>query len=296
MEKVSYAIIVGLFKLLSLFPLAWLRRFGSVIGTLAWRLNTRGRRVTEQNIAICFPSMAVEQRTALAKRSLRQLGMMAMELGYVWCRPPQQVLSTIAEVHGRPIIEAALAEGKGVVVLAPHIGNWEVIGLYLAHHFTITTMFQPPDNPAVHTMIYNARRRNGSKLAPTSIAGVKTLLKALKRGELVGVLPDQVPPPESGEFAPFFGIPALTATMTFNLLRRTGAKAVVAYAKRIPASGDFHMIFEAAPPALYADDPVTSLTALNQSVENCVCSAPEQYQWEYKRFKKQPDNEKKYYQ
>ncbi len=296
MKNVSYAIIVGLFRLISLFPMRLLQQFGKVIGALAWQFNTQARRVTEENLAICFPDMEAGERTALTKSSLQQLGMMAMELGYVWCRPSEQILSRITAVHGRSHIDAAIAEGKGIVVLAPHIGSWELLGVYLAQHFTLTNMYQPPDNPALDAMIYNARQRNGSGLVPTNVTGVKALLKALKRGELVGVLPDQVPPLESGEFAPFFGIPALTATMPFNLLRRTGAKAVVAYAIRVPDSADFHIIIEPVSEALYCDDSATSLAALNQSIERCVLAAPEQYQWEYKRFKKQPGNEKKYYQ
>lgn len=296
MRKISYVVIAGLLQLLSLFPLTLLRQFGKGVGALFWLANGRSRRVTEENLSICFPDMPVLERTTLAKKSLQQLGIMMLELGFVWRRPPQQLLATIATIEGKEYLDEAMGHGKGVIVLGPHLGNWEVVGPYLGHHHTITIMYQPPDNPALEKVMISARERNGVTLVPTDRSGVKAQLRALRRGEMVGILPDQVPPLESGDFAPFFNTPALTAVMSFNLIQRTGARAIIAYARRMDNSGHFHLVFEPALDQIYSEDKVTALTALNKSIENCVLKIPEQYQWEYKRFKKQPGGERKYYQ
>ena len=295
MNRITYFLVAGLFWLMSLIPLRLARRIGALIGVLIWRLPTRARPVIEENLRLCFPAMPDEDRQRLAKARMQHLGMMFMELGLVWSADPAKVMQRIAKVSGREHMDAALGQGKGVILLAPHIGNWEVVGLYLADNFATTSMFQPPDNPALDTLIRNARMRSGATLVPTNTSGVKALLRALKRGEVVGVLPDQVPPANSGDFAPFFGIPALTPTMSYNLIQRTGARAVMGYARRIPNSGDFEMVFLPVDEAIYSDDQVTSLTALNRGVEATTNAALEQYQWEYKRFRKQPGGERKYY-
>lgn len=293
MNRVIYFLAVGLFQLSALLPLRLARGLGNLIGACSWWLNSGARQVTEENLQICFPEMPEPERRQLARDSLRHLGKMGMELGLVWCRDSRVVTRKIIRVSGRECMDAALAQGKGVILLAPHIGNWEVVGLYLAENFTVTNMYQPPDNPALDELIRSARVRSGAGLVPTNTTGVKALLRALKRGEVVGVLPDQVPPPNGGNFAPLFGIPALTQSLGYNLIRRTGARAVMGYAKRIP--GGFEMVFMPVPEAIYSEDEVTSLTALNRAVEATVEDVPAQYQWEYKRFRKQPGGERKYY-
>jgi Kdo2-lipid IVA lauroyltransferase/acyltransferase len=294
MKAHSSFFLATFFQLLSLMPLPVLRFMGRAVGRLLWYSNSGSRKVTEENLLICFPDMPVTERQQLARRSLQHLGIMAMELAYVWHRPVPRILATVKQVEGMEHMRAASAEGKGVILLAPHLGNWEVVGLYASHYFSLTTMFQPPDSPALGQIIQAARERSGSTLVPTNISGVKALLKALKKGDVVGVLPDQVPPLGSGDFAPFFNIPALTPSMISNLIQRTSARVVLAYARRLE-SGGFEMVFEPAPEALYSADPIVSLTALNHCIESAVLKIPEQYQWEYKRFKKQPNGEKKYY-
>ncbi len=294
MKAFGATLFVTVFKLFSLLPLWFLRSLGAVLGRLAWWLQLGSRCVIEENLRLCFPDMAADQRKVLVKQRMQQLGMMALELSYVWHRPIEQLMSNINQVQGVELLRESLAQGQGVVLLAPHIGNWELLGVYLAENFPVTNMYQPPENRAMDKMIYTARMRNGAKLAPTTMGGVKTLLKALKKGEVVGVLPDQTPPVGSGEFAPFFNLPALTATLSCNLIQRTGARVVLAYARRVPAGG-FDVVFEAVGNDVYSDDTAISLTAFNNAVEQCVRKIPAQYQWEYKRFRRQPGCEKKYY-
>lgn len=295
MNLLIYLFFRGWLLLTELIPVRLARFKGKWLGNIAWALNQGPRRITEENLRICFPDMPEAERTDLAKRHLQQLGMALMEMGLAWQTSQKRVLKHVRQVTGKEHIDAAIAHGKGVIVLGPHIGNWEVLGLYLATLMPVTNMYQPPDQPWLDAVIRRGRERSGADLVPTNTTGVKAQLRALKRGEMVGVLPDQVPPLNSGKFAPFFGTPALTATMAYNLIRRTGARAVFAFAKRIPHSGDFEVIFIPADEELYSEDEVTALTALNRGVEATIAVAPEQYQWEYKRFKRRPEGEQKFY-
>ncbi len=296
MTKITTLAMVALFQLLSLLPIRLLRCLGGLIGRILWLTGSRSRRVTEENLALCFPDMAENDRTALAKNSLKHLAMTGLELGPIWRRPVAPLINTIAQVEGLERLEQVLADERGVIILAPHIGCWELIGLYLAEKGTISTLYQPPDSKAMESLIIEARCRNGSRLVPTDTKGVRALLQALKKGEMIGVLPDQVPPMEGGGFAPFFGVPALTTTLIRKLAKRTGARVMMASALRINHSGKFRLVFTEVPEDVCADDEQLALTVLNQSVEQCVALAPEQYQWEYKRFKRQPEGYKKYYQ
>jgi KDO2-lipid IV(A) lauroyltransferase len=285
-----------LFKLLSWMPIAFLRLIGDLLGYLLWPLKSRSRLVTQENIAACFPLQTQLQQQALAKKSLQHLAKTALELGSIWCRPVSKLLDSIVEVEGEQHIQDAFDAGRGVIILAPHIGAWELLGLYIAEHYPLTCLYQPPKNSAMHDVIVNSRTRTRMKLAPTNIKGVKILLQTLKQGEMVAILPDQVPPKEGGEFSSFFGVPALTTTLPRNLAKRSGAKVITAAALRVTASGHFKIVFQAVSDQVTDSDVGIALATLNQSVEAFVNLAPEQYQWEYKRFKRQPVDGKRFYQ
>jgi KDO2-lipid IV(A) lauroyltransferase len=124
--------------------------------------------------------------------------------------------------------------------------------------------------------------------------GVKALLKALKAGESVAILPDQTPAEGSGEFADFYGQQTYTMTLVHTLIKRTGAKVVSGGAQRT-GSNQFHLQFQPAPEAIYSDDMLTSVAGLNECVKQCIELCPEQYQWEYNRFKLLPNGEKRSY-
>ena len=285
-------LLVATFQLLALLPLRVLRLIGRLIGRALWWLGSDARFVTETNLRLCYPEMLPAERERLARDSLQHLGMTALEVTQAWHRPAQHCLNQILSVEGAELFEDAKKAQKGVILLGPHMGNWEAFGVYLGAHSNITCMFQPPENPALNNMIYNARLASGTQLTPTNVSGVKTLLKTLKKGHVAGVLPDQVPPVGSGEFSPIFGIPALTMTMVYNLAQRTGAQVIFGIALR-EGSG-YRVVFQAPCETIYSDDMAESLAALNKGVEQIVAMAPAQYQWEYKRFKKQPNGEKLY--
>ena len=277
-----------IFKLLALLPLGALRGLGSAIGLSMWLLNGRAAKVTRENIALCFPELSPVEQARLARQSLQETAKTAMEAGAIWRHSWAWLQGKIVALEGDEILRAKLAEGKGVLVLAPHHGNWEVVAPYLASVANLTAMYQPLDNPKMDELVLAGRSKLNITMAPTNRKGVMMLFKALQGGTIVGILPDQVPAPESGgEVAPFMGQPALTMTLVQGLIQRTGCAVCSCYAERV--AGGFKMVVIEADAQIYSQDPLTSVTGLNASVAACVRRAPAQYQWEYKRFRGLPE-------
>ncbi len=277
-----------IFKLLALLPLGALRGLGSAIGLSMWLLNGRAAKVTRENIALCFPELSPAEQACLARESLQETAKTAMEAGAIWRHSWAWLQGKIVALEGDEILRAKLAEGKGVLVLAPHHGNWEVVAPYLASVANLTAMYQPLDNPKMDELVLAGRSKLNITMAPTNRKGVMMLFKALQGGTIVGILPDQVPAPESGgEVAPFMGQPALTMTLVQGLIQRTGCAVCSCYAERV--AGGFKVVVIEADAQIYSQDPLTSVTGLNASVAACVRRAPAQYQWEYKRFRRLPE-------
>lgn len=274
----------GLLRLCALLPQRLLRFLASCIGRLVWPLGTTARRITECNIAIAFPERPLAEQRSLAKASFLQLFRSGADLGSSWSWPAERVLARFSSVVGEEHLHASMAENRGVILLLPHLGNWEVIGTYIAARYPATTLYKETKSAAIDDVIHRARQRHGNTLVPANKLGVRALLSALKSRELVIILPDQIPARESGKFAPFFGEPALTMTLVTRLINRFGSKAVSAYAKYQP-DNSYELVFRPVDEEIYSPDPSTALAALNKSVEQCVLDCPEQYRWEYKRYK-----------
>jgi KDO2-lipid IV(A) lauroyltransferase len=285
-RKLKFWILLAAMRVLALLPWSLLRCFGSALGRLLWLLRARARHVTEINLSRCLPELSAPERERLARASLVDFGQTALEIAKVWFTAPRAMAHTIVEIEGEELLQDALASGRGAMVLGPHHGNWEMLGLFLGRNYGLTTMYLPPRDPALDLLVRTTRTRGGANVAPANNSGIRIVLKALKRGGVVGVLPDQVPKQAGAEFAPFFGTPALTMTLPSNLLQKTGARALFGYALRV--AGGFRIVFRAADPEIYAADLDQSLAALNRGVEACARQCPQQYQWEYKRFKVQP--------
>lgn len=279
-------------KLLSWLQLPWARAVGAGLGRLCWWTRRRMARTTLRNLALCFPELSQAARNDLARRSLIETFRTICEAGAIWLWPTERTLGLIRNVEGLPLLQDAYRRGRGIVLLAPHLGNWELLGLYLntCGCGQTSQLYQAPEDPGLAELIYRARSRAGAHMVATDKKGVADLLQALRRGELVGILPDQVPPDSGGEFAGFFKVPALTMTLACRLVQKTGAAVVVAYARRIVGGSmpGFSIIIRAPDAQIYAEHMPAALQALNDSVEALVREAPEQYQWEYKRFKRQP--------
>lgn len=197
-------LVPGIFKFLGILPLSWVRAIGSTIGTLMGIIKGRNYSITYKNLRNCFPEFTDEQIEQHTRQSLKETAKTATEAGLIWGNSWGWLKSKIVEVENEELLRSELAQGKGLLVLAPHHGNWEVVAPYLASIAPLTAMYQPAELPALDAMILKGRSKIDISMAPTNRKGVSMLLKALQKGTIVGILPDQVPEKGSGaEPAPF---------------------------------------------------------------------------------------------
>lgn len=288
-------VIQGFLRLLSLLPLRLNHSLGVLLGYLVYRLSSDFRRIAQINIGLCFPEQMEEQRQGLLKDSLMETGKGVTEVGALWFWRPDKVYDLVREVSGQEFLEQAMARGKGVILAAPHLGCWEVVGVYCGRRWPMTNLYRPQRSKGMDILIRRARERTGTNVVPTDASGVRALFKALANGELVGILPDQDPGREAGVFAPFFAVQANTMSLLPRLASKSGATVLFTYAERLPKGQGYHVYFIPAPDGLIETDPVKAATSMNQGVEDCVRKLPAQYQWAYKRFKTRPESEKDFY-
>ena len=208
--------------------------------------------------------------------------------------PLERLQTRCVEVVGEEMIEKTLASGRGVVALAPHFGAWEYLGMYLQLIPGIAILYKPPSNPRLEKALLDKRRRGGANLIPATASGLRELYAHLRAGTGAGSLPDQHPSGGKGRFAPFFGVPALTAVLVPRLVQRTGCLVVLTACERLPG-GRYRVHIMPADEDVYSDDIDISLAAVNRGVERCISIDPAQYLWRYKRFKTRPEGEAPFY-
>jgi KDO2-lipid IV(A) lauroyltransferase len=199
------------------------------------------------------------------------------------------VLSLVSEVVGLDLLEAAVSSGRGTLLLGPHLGAWEVVGLFVSAHHSMTSLYRPSREPALDRRLVRARERFGARLVPADARGLRALFRVLRRGGVVGILPDQNPGAGAGVLAPLFGIPARTSTLTARLLDASGAVPLLTWAERLDRGRGFRLHFvETDADALRDDDPVRAASALNRELERLIRGSPDQYLWSYRRFRHGP--------
>lgn len=267
-----------------LYPLSikGLRRIGSVAGRITFLLNGRAVRTTRINLAIAYPDESDAWRKRLARDSIRHTAMIVLEAVAMWTWPLERLRSLIKTVEGEHLLRDR-PRGRGLIVMPLHLGNWEFIGYYLNTVAPLAPLYEKPKSAIVDAALRNARARLGNRSAPDSVSGLRQLIKVLREGGMVAVLPDQVPIVGSGVAAPFFGREAFTMTLVAKLLQRVDVDIVFGNAIRV--EDGFAIRIEAVDAAIRDPDHVASVRAMNAAVETQVRRDPEQYQWEYKRFR-----------
>lgn len=267
-----------LFRFLSHSPLWLLHALGSALGWVSFLLSPSYRRRLLANAAQAGYGLA-QVRGAVA-----HAGRMTAELPRLWMGAPVPF-----EWDGQVVVEAAYAQGKGVVFLTPHMGCFEVIAQALAaryaqDHGPLTVLFRPARQPWLAAVMDGARERPGLETAPTTLAGVRQMIKALRKGHAVGLLPDQVPPEGMGVWAPFFGRPAYTMTLAARLAQQTGAVPVLVWGERLSGGRGFKLRFHAMPEPL-SNELEAAVWQINQAMERLIREDPSQYLWGYARYK-----------
>lgn len=226
----------------------------------------------------------------VVRSAARHAGRMVGELPWLWARPPGTPLGWRLRWENTERLEAALGAGRGVLLLSPHIGSFEVIAQSFAERYgathPMTALYRPARKEALRDLVAQSRNRPGLVTAPAALSGVRQMIRALRKGDAVGVLPDQVPPEGQGAWAPFFGQPAYTMTLVGRLARQTGCEVLLLWCERLPGSRG-HVIRVQDPPAPWpdTDDAQVWAQAVNQAMEHVIRQAPEQYLWGYNRYK-----------
>jgi KDO2-lipid IV(A) lauroyltransferase len=286
-------LLYALLWLGGLLPLRVLHALGSAFGDMAWLLRSRERRITEINLALMSDQDGALSCQLDARQVLRETGKSAIEIAKVWSGRPQHALRLVREVRGADLFEQALESGKGILIAAPHLGCWELLSYWLAERTPLAIVYRPPRNPEIEPLLIKARGASKVEQVRAEGAGVRSLYRRLSAGGVVGILPDQQPRQGEGEFAPFFGIEALTMVLLPRLAERTGACVLFAFAERLPRGQGFRIHVQAAPSRVADADLRIACSALNEGVEHCVRAAPMQYQWHYKRYSISPPGPKR---
>ena len=276
-------------------PLKLAHWLGLLIGYLYLLIPNKIKRIAQTNIQKCFPELDTSSQQKLLKDSLIETGKLICEMGIIWGRSSRSALALIKTVEGDELIHEALKQGQGVLLAIPHMGSWELVGLYCAKHFPMTSMYRPPRLKTFDQKIRQARERTGATLVPTDNSGVRALSKALKNGELIGLLPDQEPSMGNGTFAPFFNIPSYTTCLLPKMATRFNCQVIYTYAERLPSGRGFKLIFRASSDNFNNKGVQTATEQMNKDIEQLVRECPSQYQWIYKRFKTRPEGEEKFY-
>lgn len=254
--------------------------------------NRRESRVAMRGLELAYPDMAATERSVLRDAALRNTGRQSFETLRIWTRPAAESLALIDEGPGVALFDAALANGRGLIVAAPHHGNWELLNRWLAMKTTLAILYAPPESKLVDGFLRQVREAQGDAGRVEQIRaegiGIRQLFKRLQSGGVVGILPDQQPKQGDGVWAPFFGVPASTMTLIGRLAERTNAEVLYAWCERKGDAPRFTLHVEAAPSSIADKDAGRSAAALNAGIEAIVRRNPAHYQWTYKRWSQQP--------
>jgi KDO2-lipid IV(A) lauroyltransferase len=291
MRKLKYFLITSVLGIAGSLSLATAQKLGRMVGWFLWKLRTQPRDVTATNLAICLPELTSTERAELTKASLASTGMTMFEVPLMWEWPVEKCLGLIKETQGLELIDEAMADGSGLILLAPHLGNWELAGLFFSSRYKMAALYSPPNMAEFEDYMIQVRGRLGSELVRGDRRGLARLASILREGGVAGILPDQSPRGAGNAFAPFFGMEVKTMTLVAKLMQRTGSKVLITYAERLNNADGFRIVVRETEPNLNSKDMVQATTAMNQSIEHCIRKIPAQYQWEYKRLRHRPPGE-----
>ncbi|WP_373741579.1 lysophospholipid acyltransferase family protein [Neisseria sp.] len=280
------AIVFFIFRCLSTLPLRVLHALGDVLGTVAFYVAAKDRERIRGNLH----TAGILSDDNAIKKVLRETAKGGLELPVAFFRRPEQVAALFKTVNGWEHVQTALDAGEGLLFITPHIGSYDIAGRYISEQlpFPLTAMYKPPKIKAFDAVMQAGRVRGKGKTAPTSIQGVKQVIKALRAGEATIVLPDHVPDPEEGGegvWADFFGKPAYTMTLAGKLAQVKGVKALFFVGERLPEGQGFSLHIEPLRGTLTGDKG-TDARVINENVEYWIRRFPAQYLFAYNRYKR----------
>jgi len=278
--------MLTLFRLLAQTPLRILHGLGAALGWITYWVSPSYRRRFHENATLAGI------RLDRARPAIGSAGKMVAELPALWLRPAGEPIGPHLAWDNDALLRDALAQGRGVVLLTPHLGCFEVTAQAVAQTFAaefgpITVLYRPARKAWVRRWMDGSREREGVLTAPATLAGVRQMIRALRQGHAVGLLPDQVPPEGMGVWAPFFGQPAYTMTLAARLVQQTGAVPLLIWGERLPRGRGYTVHVSAFPEPLpaQASAQAESATVINRAMEGLIRQCPQQYLWGYNRYK-----------
>ena len=278
-KLVMHSLVQGL-KCLRFFPLPAIHGLGAVVGLINYLFNRDHRAHAKGNLNQSGLSNGKITAEKMLFKSTLENSKGAFETFAIWFKSQLEVLNWVKNVDGWDAVEDAINSGKGLIFLTPHLGCFEITSLYYGAHYPMTVLYRQPRQAWLMPLIAAGRQRGKVTLAPANSQGVKLLLQALKRGEAIGILPDQAPLEGEGEWAPFFGRPAYTMTLASKLAQKTGAKVFMAFGERLSWGRGYNIHIH----AIEAGG-INTPTLLNAEIERTIQQCPTQYLWMYDRYK-----------
>jgi KDO2-lipid IV(A) lauroyltransferase len=241
-------------------------------------------RQTRQNIQLCFPEQSKAEQVLLIKQSILHSCLSVLELSDIWCQPVENSLASVSKVTAPDSFNELTGSS---IIIAPHLGSWELLNIWLADRFELISLYKPQDNPKTDYFMLQSRSRNGATLVSTSTSGLRQLMKGLRQGKCLMILPDQKPGKRSAKIdSTFFGHTAPTTSLIYNLCHRTRSNVFIAAAMRNEIGDKFSIVVNSMDCDRLSASAESSAEYLNQTIESLVRSCPEQYQWGYPRFRK----------
>ncbi len=278
-KLVMRSLVQGL-KCLRFFPLPAIHGLGAVVGLINYLFNRDHRAHAKGNLNQSGLSNGKITAEKMLFKSTLENSKGAFETFAIWFKSQLEVLNWVKNVDGWDAVEDAINSGKGLIFLTPHLGCFEITSLYYGAHYPMTVLYRQPRQAWLMPLIAAGRQRGKVTLAPANSQGVKLLLQALKRGEAIGILPDQAPLEGEGEWAPFFGRPAYTMTLASKLAQKTGAQVFMAFGERVSWGRGYNIHIHAI-----ESGGINTPTLLNAEIERTIRQCPTQYLWMYDRYK-----------
>ena len=254
---------------------------GSFVGLLIYAINSKSKKVATRNIDICFPEMSKVEKRILVKKSLIETGKNLTESSLIWNQSFDENEKYIRNIYGQQYME----QKNKTILLVPHIGCWEITGRVIALKRPVTFLYKPLRKDEQNQYLFERRNQGNLIMASADKSGVLKLQRALKKGQLIGILPDQNPGEEGTVMAPFFNRQVSTMTLLVRLAKKHQAKVVMLWANRLEKGKGFDLNFEPIELNLDSDNVLEQVTLMNKSIERLIERFPEQYMWTYKRFK-----------
>lgn len=271
-----------------------IQSLAKAIGKLLFISNSSARKTTEINLTIAYPELNQDQRTHLVKKSLQSQCMTYAESIKIWGSSTNYALSLITKIHDENIFFDAINAGKGVIVVVPHFGTWELLNVWLNQHSCPVIMYKPNKHEDLDRFMLEARQRLNATLVPTDESGVRAIFKHLKQGGLTAILPDHVPKESGGFYSPFYGQNTLSSTLVSKLASKTQCAVVGLSCRRTNQLDGFEIFVNKLSDDILSKDLQLSVDTLNKELEHMINAEPHQYLWGYKRFRRMENGVKHY--